>query len=361
MKKVLFIASHRKDRAPGQRFRFEQYFEFLNANGYECELSYFLGEYEDRILYSKGKFFQKLSIVLKAAWIRWKNVRKRNQYSIIFIFREAFMTGSLFFEKKFRDSNAKLIFDFDDAIWHLDISKANRRFSFLKNPSKTGQIIKLCDMVFAGNSYLANYSKNFCERVVIIPTTIDTDEYIRIRKPETDTVTIGWSGSITTIKHFEFALPFLREIKKRYGDKIRIKVIGDASYRNSEFGITGIGWTKQDEIKELSDIDIGIMPLHDDEWAKGKCGLKGLQYMALEIPTIMSPVGVNTEIITDGINGFLASTTDEWVDKIGKLVDSKSLRTQMGTKARERVLQNYSVHAWQKEYLRYFDELTSHK
>lgn len=359
MKKILFVASHRFDRAPGQRFRFEQYFQFLLSKGYMCELSYFIDEKSDKIIYKPGHYFQKLRMFWKALVTRINNVRHRDDYDIIFIFREAMMLGTIYFEKKFKNSRARLVFDFDDAIWHMDMSEANKRFHFLKNPSKTGEIIALCDMVFAGNAYLANYALQFNKNVVVVPTTIDTEEYQRITLPEHDYITIGWSGSVTTIKHFEYALPFLKDIKSRYGDRLRIKVIGDASYQNHELGIQGIAWTRKDEVLELSSIDIGIMPLPDDEWANGKCGLKGLQYMALEIPTIMSPVGVNKEIIVDGENGFLAGETDEWIKKLTQLIDSGELRKSMGKKARQTVLDRYSVISQQENYLRYFNQLTT--
>src|SRR5690606_2468378 len=120
---------------------------------------------------------------------------------------------------------------------------------------------------------------------------IDTDEYQRVSLPPSESICIGWSGSFTTIEHFQYAVPALLKLKKKYGDAIRMKVIGDGKYKHEELGIQGIPWIKKDELKELSEIDIGIMPLPNDEWSKGKCGLKGLQYMALGIATIMSPVG----------------------------------------------------------------------
>ena len=357
MKKILIIASHRTGRAPGQRFRFEQYMDYLGKNGFECELSHIISEQDDKVLYKKGHYLQKAVIALRSFLKRWKDVRRAGQYDIIFIFREAFMIGSTYFERKFKQSGARIVFDFDDAIWMLDTSNANKRFEWLKDADKTARIIALSDMIFAGNAYLAEYAGRFNKNVKIVPTTIDTDEYVRMEVAKDNSVCIGWSGSITTIKHFEYAVPFLRRIKQKYGDKIKIKVIGDAGYVNGELGIEGLGWNRQDEIRELSSFDIGIMPLPDDEWAKGKCGLKGLQYMALAVPTIMSPVGVNSEIIIDGANGFLATTEDEWVEKLSLLIESKEQRESIGKAARATVLDKYSVYAQQGNYLRYLREL----
>ena len=360
MKRILFIASHRKDRAPGQRFRFEQYFDFLNSSGYECHLSYIINENDDKVLYAPKKYFHKILIAAKAALIRFNDIIYRNNYDIIFIFREAYLTGNIFFERLLKRSKAKLVFDFDDAIWHLDISEANKKFDWLKHPGKTAEIISMVDLVFAGNQYLADYARHHNDHVIIIPTTIDTEEYKpKPRDQNTKQICIGWSGSITTIKHFEMAVPFLKKLKQKFGERICIKVIGDGTYINQELNIKGINWNKKDELKELNEIDIGIMPLPDDEWAKGKCGLKGLQYMALEIATLMSPVGVNSEIIQDGENGFLASTNEEWFEKISMLIENETLRNKIAKAGRQTVEQKYSVNAQKGNYLKYFNELTN--
>ncbi len=358
MKKILFIASHRKDRAPGQRFRFEQYFDYLQEHGFHCELSYILNKKDDQRFYSDSSFLVKAFIILKNFWKRMSDIRKASGYDIIFIFREAQMTGSTFIEKRFKRSGKKIVFDFDDAIWLQDVSDANKHFGWMKNPDKTAKIIQLSDMVFAGNPYLADFASNYNGNVKIVPTTIDTEEYKRIPKdPADQSICIGWSGSITTIKHFEHALPILEQIRQRYGDKVTFKVIGDANYRHPGLDISGIAWTKEDEIKELSTFDIGIMPLPDDKWANGKCGLKGLQYMALEIPTIMSPVGVNGEIIKDGENGFLADKDEEWIQKLSQLIEKAELRKQLGGAGRKTVVERYSVKAWESKYLEYFEAL----
>lgn len=361
MKKVLFVAAHRPNRSPSQRFRFEQYISFLESQGWQCSFSYLISHEDDQFFYRPGNSFKKLGVLLRSIKKRLADIREAKKSDIVFIQREAFMLGSTYFEKQFAKSGAKVIFDFDDAIWHMDVSDANKKFKFLKNPSKTGDIIALCDIVFAGNQYLADYAKLNNKNVVIVPTTIDTDEYQRMSLPKDDAVCIGWSGSVTTIKHFEFAVPVLTKIKAKYGNKVKIKVIGDANYRNENLGVVGIGWKRSDEVKELSGIDIGIMPLPNDEWAKGKCGLKGLQYMALEIPTLMSPVGVNSEIIQDGVNGYLADEVDEWVEKISKLVESEQLRKELGQKARQTVLEKYSIESEKKNYLKYFNELVGAK
>ncbi|HTL80594.1 MAG TPA: glycosyltransferase family 4 protein [Bacteroidia bacterium] len=356
-KKILFVAPHRKGRAPSQRFRFEQYLDVLKENGFEWEFSELLDEADDKVFYSSGNFLSKIRTFFKGRRKRKADVRRANDFDIIFIQREAFMTGETWIEKAFADSKAKVIYDFDDAIWMLDVSKGNRIFSWMKDPKKTSELIAMSDLVFAGNQYLADYAKKFNPKVEIVPTTIDTSLYKRVETQKRDRVIIGWSGSLTTIKHFEHALEFLKNIKRKFGDRVAFKVIGDERYVNEELGIKGIRWTEQDEVKELSSFDIGIMPLPDDEWAKGKCGLKGLQYMALGIPTIMSPVGVNTEIIRDGENGFLAKTDDEWTYKLSLLIENADLRKRIGEEAVKAVEEKYSVNAWKGRYVELFSDL----
>ena len=176
--------------------------------------------------------------------------------------------------------------------------------------------------------------------------------------PNPATVCIGWSGSFSTIQHFALAIPALKRIKDKYGTAVRFKIIGDGKYYCKELETQGVPWIGATELEDLSEIDIGVMPLPDDEWAKGKCGLKGLQYMALGIPTLMSPVGVNSEIIRQGVNGYLPKTEDEWVDDISKLVESRDCRVKMGAAGRQTVVDHYSVEAWKGKYLEYFNRLT---
>jgi glycosyltransferase involved in cell wall biosynthesis len=356
MPKILFLTVHRPDRSPSQRFRFEQYINFLKENNYECTHFFLLDEKSDKTFYSRGKLISKFFIILKSALKLWKLSGRANDYDFIFIQRETFMLGTSFFEKRFSRSKAKLIFDFDDSIWLLDVSNANKAFAWLKNPNKTAEIISMSDVAVGGNPYLCDYARRFNKNVKLIPTTIDTVEYTNKGNKNTS-LCIGWSGSLTTLKHFDHAVPFLKKLKEKYGDKISIKAIGDKNYKNAGLNVISLPWKKEHEVEELSTFDIGIMPLPDDKWASGKCGLKGLQYMALEIPTIMSPVGVNSEIIQDGENGFLASTEQEWIDKLSRLIESKELREKIGKAGRKTVEQKYSIEAQKNNYLKLFQEL----
>jgi glycosyltransferase involved in cell wall biosynthesis len=359
LRKILFITAHRKDRAPNQRFRFEQYFPFLEKNGFECHLAPLLTADDDRYFYSSGNYLKKISIGLRC-WIRrYRDTLKRNEYDIIFIAREAFMTGSIFFEKKLKNSKAKIVYDFDDAIWIDVVSQNNKALGWLKDANKTSRIIALADLVFAGNEYLADYARRYNAHVVIVPTTIDTALYRPEYNTAKKTIVIGWSGSVSTIEHFSHAVPALEKIKQKYGEGVSIKVIGDSNYRHETLNIQGLAWTHATELIDLRTIDIGIMPLPDNEWTWGKCGLKGLQYMALEIPTIMSPVGVNQAIIQDGENGYLASTEDDWVAKLSLLIDNAQRRIIIGKAGRKTVLDLYSVDHQKYIYLEHFNRLLS--
>lgn len=359
VRKILFIASHRPNRSPSQRFRFEQFVDYFEEKGFHCEQSYFISDNDDKYLYRKGAYLQKFRIVLKAIFTRLKDVSRANEFDIIFVQREAFLLGSTYFERQFSKSQAKLLYDFDDSIWLDDTSDANKKLSWLKYPGKIDRIISISDMVFAGNRYLANYAAYFNRNVKIVPTVIDTTRHIRThrKRDNASSVCIGWTGSITTIKHFQYIIPVLTKLKEKYGNRIVFKVIGDPNYINKDLQIKGVPWSSDTEIDELSGIDIGVMPLPDDEWTKGKCGLKGLQYMALEIPAIMSPVGVNCEIIKDGVNGFLAKNDDEWLDKLSMLIDDAALREKMGKEARKTVVERYSKDSEKGNYIKYFNEL----
>lgn len=356
MKSILFLTLHRKNRSPGQRFRHEQYLDYLKQNDLEITYSNMLGPKQDHVFYKSGSTLKKMIVGFFATILRLKDILRSNQYDYVFIFRDAFFFG-VFFEWLFKKSKAKLVFDFDDSIWLQDENPNQSIFQKLKNPAKTGKIISYCDMVIAGNEYLADYARQFNQNIQIIPTTIDLNEYKKVATKKTQNgVCVGWSGSFSTIKHFESALEPLKAIKEKYGDRVYFKVIGDGNYQNNSLNIQGLAWNGSSEVEDLCEIDIGIMPLPDDNWSKGKCGLKGLQYMALEIPTIMSPVGVNSEIIQDGENGFLAATTEEWVDKISTLVEDRELREWMGKAGRKTVEKDFSVEANKEKWLKVFSD-----
>jgi glycosyltransferase involved in cell wall biosynthesis len=353
-KKILFSVVHRKDRSPSQRFRFEQYLDILKDNGFEVEFLFLLNPKDDKAFYSKGNYFKKLIIVLKSIVKLLQSISK--SYDIVFVQRESFFLGTVIFEKIY-SKKAWLVYDFDDSIWLSNVSEANKKLSFLKNANKTKELISFSNMVFAGNEYLAQYARQYNTNVKIVPTTIDTEEYKRIPQPQREKICIGWSGSITTIQHFEYAIPALKIIKEKYKNLVYFKVIGDANYKNDDLGVIGLPWVKDTEIEDLSEIEIGIMPLPDDEWSKGKCGLKGLQYMALGIATLMSPVGVNDEIIQHGKNGFLPKTVDDWVSQLSLLIEDKNLRESVAKAGRKTVVEKYSVMAWKDSYIKFLKEL----
>lgn len=338
---------------PSQRFRYEQYVDFLAEQGVATTFSPILREREYAAMYRPGALPQKALTLGRGLVRRLRETLDASYYDIVIVQREAMQLGTSVFEAAVGRSRAKLVFDFDDAIWLPDVSVANRRFSWIKRPEKVSKIISHSDVVFAGNAYLADYARQFNQSVEIVPTTIDTAEYVprSPRSEERGRVCIGWSGSVTTIKHLELAMPVLRRLRQRFGDRVYFKVIGDPSYRNDELGIRGLQWRAESEVADLAELDVGIMPLPDDAWAKGKCGLKGLQYMGLEIPAVMSPVGVNTEIIEDGVNGYLAAGEDEWVEKLSALIDSEELRGGVGSAARQTVLERYSVDSQKERYL----------
>lgn len=291
-------------------------------------------------------------------YFRLKDLKIAKKCDIIFIYREAFPLGTTYFEKRFANLNKKIIYDFDDAIFLNDTSNANKKFSWLKNPQKTNKICNLADLIIVGNKFLYEYAKNYNENVVIIPTTSDLEKLnlknlISNDKKNTNSICIGWTGSETTIKHFELAIPFLKKLKEKFKNKIYFKVVANR-YDLQTLDVKFVEWNIETEFEELLEFDIGIMPLPDDKWSKGKCGFKGLQCMSLKIPVVMSAVGVNFEIIQNGENGFLADTENDWINYLSELIENKKLREQIGQQGYETVKQKYSFEAWKNDYLKLY-------
>jgi len=362
MAKVLILCAHRPHRSPSQRYRFEQYIPYLESKGFTFTFSFLLNEKDDKTFYSKGQFLAKVFILIKSVFIRLKDVFRFKKFDIIFIQREALFLGTSTFEHAAFKFGKYVIFDFDDSIWLADTSPGNKKWEWIKKPEKFYNNIQAAHCVIAGNEYLAERARPLSKNVIVIPTTIDTDFHIpNLELRNKNVVTIGWSGSISTIKHFETLLPVLRQLKNRYGDKIRIKVIGDPSYQNKKLSVESVAWSEQSEVNELNSFDIGIMPLPDDEWANGKCGLKGLSYMACGVACVMSAVGVNNQIVQHGENGLLVSSDDEWLQNLTLLIEDKNLRNKLGENGRRTVVEKYSVTTFKDTYLKIFNDAQLHR
>lgn len=352
MKKLLAIVQHRRGRSPGQRFRFEHFIPALEAAGYEIIFSNIISEKDDKLFYSHGHYWAKFKIVIKSFFHRLRDLRTAGSCDLIFIYREAFMLGTTYFEKRFAKTGVPVIFDFDDSIWLNDTSEGNQNLAWLKKTEKTADICRYSSLVTVGNQYLADYAKQYNKNVFILPTTIETDYHkSTVTEKNPGRICIGWTGTTTTLKHYDTAIPVLKRLKEKYGESIYFKVVVNSPEWNRDIDVKLVEWNKVNEIYELCEFDIGIMPLPDDEWSRGKCGFKGLQCMALEIPVIMSPVGVNTDIINHGINGFLADTDNEWFEYLCDLIDNKELRTKTGSAGRKTVEEKYSVENWKTRFI----------
>ncbi len=349
--KILFIAVHRPFRSPSQRFRFDQFIDFFEKNNCQITYSSLISESEDQWFYSRGYMFRKTWLILKSLVKRLNDIRTASRYDLVFVQREAIMIGSSFFERMLA-KRTTLVYDFDDSIWLLDMSEANKRFGWLKRPQKTSEIIAAAKVVFAGNDFLANYARSFNLKVFVVPTVLKINhEFAYSAKASNPKIVIGWIGSTTTIKHIEWGADFLAELFRRYSNTVELVIMSDKQPALPEIGYTYRKWSPQAELELLTVMDIGIMPLPDDEWTRGKCGFKGLQCMSYGIPVVMSAVGVNNQIIEHGVNGFLANNTREWVEYLSLLIDNGQLRTEFGDKGRKTVMNSYAAETWQSRIL----------
>ena len=330
------------DSAPSQRFRVEQWIPYLRDQHISVDLFPFTDGRLSHLLYKPGQQLAKALALIKAFMRRAARLRLTARYDVILIHRAVCIGGPALLERLLTYCRRPVVFDFDDAIYLLDSSAANRRLAWLKFPGKTGAICRLSTHVVVGNSYLADYARQHNPNVSVVPTSVDTARY-RPREGATPhpKVVVGWTGSSTSQAHLEMFRPVLLELLKRR--PVELRVISDRQPVLPGVPCVWRPWSAKAEAEEVGQFDIGIMPLPDDQWARGKCACKALQCMAMALPVVCSRVGANCEVIRHGVNGFLAESPDEWITHLTALIDSLPLRRRLGEAARQTVEANYSA------------------
>lgn len=346
--RILALVPYPYDRAPGQRYRIEQWAPLLEDFGVAVTFEAFRCKELHSLLCRPSNTCRKAYLASQAFIRRLKVLKNVRDFDLVYIYSEAALMGPALIENLISKKGVPIVFDFDDAIFlhYTYISPVNRYLRLLKFPGKTGTICGLASHVIAGNSYLANYANRFNRNVTIVPSTVDLNSYtIKNSRPPSDPPVIGWTGSYSTIQYLENLKVPLQHLATR--ERFTLRVVGVSGYRIDGVDVEALPWNPETEVADLRAIDIGIMPLTDDEWTRGKCGMKALQYMALGIPTVCSPVGVNPRIIRNHENGLLAETEDQWKDHLTRLLHSPELRERLGKAGRATVEAGYSrsIHA----------------
>ena len=326
--KILFLVQGLDVAA--SRYRVLQYLPYLKEHGIQASVQRF----------PKG-FFAKLKV--------FKSV---NQYDILFIQRKRFPVLWLKFIRK---NARKIVYDFDDSVMY-------RSSKYVSNESKTRakvfkNMVNASDHVIAGNEYLQQNTTPYTQDVTIIPSPIDMTSYPQKKYPEkNDIITLGWIGAHGSIHYLKKMKPIFDTLAKR-NDKLRLRIICDTFFDCENMIVEKKQWNEKDEVADIQSFDIGLMPLMDDPWSHGKCGLKVLQCLATGVPVVCSPAGINREIVENSVHGFWANTDEEWIEKLEILINDHELRKKMGVAGRERVIERYSLKANAPRMLKIFQQL----
>jgi glycosyltransferase involved in cell wall biosynthesis len=308
------------------RFRVRQYIEALQAYGIKLE------EFPARLgaFPPKSKFIRSFWAVGSLS-SRLPSIRRSYRFDVTLFQREMLSTFLTLepFTKKPR------VLDVDDAIW------LNRKSSFAH------RLAAISDSVICGNTFLAEYFSQWNSRVTVLPTAVDTDRFVpAVAKPAGNRLTIGWSGAQSGFADLQVVEEALRVILRKYPGA-RLRVIADEPPRlDLPAGqIEFVPWSPEAEVQAIQTLDVGLMPLRDTLWSRGKCSYKMLLYMSCAVPVIVSPVGMNTEILKMGDIGACASTTDDWVAALEQALGNPQLAAATGKNGREVVRQNFSIGA----------------
>ena len=354
--RILFITPYPYGKAPSQRFRFEQYLQELTDRGWTYKISPFVDDAAWEVLYANGHLLRKFAGIVRGYWRRFIDLLLLFKYDIVFIHREASPFGppliEWFITRIFRKYT---IYDFDDAIWIPNASDSNKHltgiFKFFGNMEK---ICKWSNVIAAGNGYLAKQALQFNSNVKVLPTTIDTVAlHNQVVPHDEDNLVIGWTGSHSTLPLLDFIVPVLKDLQDHYN--FEFVVICDTPPKFKLKRMSFVPWSKETEISDLLRFNIGVMPLPDNEWTKGKCGFKALQYMSVGVPPVVSAVGVNVEIVDHEINGLLCHDLKDWKICLERLIKDRQFLRDLSSRTREKVELHYSVNAQKTMFLSLFN------
>jgi len=303
---------------PSSRYRVFQFLQPLEQQGFQCRLL----PAPQRNLFKRLAYLPRLFLLAL-------------QSDVLFIQKR---TLPIWVLNLLVHLNPRIIYDFDDAI-------------FLQPAHKDclDEMLKRAKVVIAGNEYLASYARKYQSPVVVIPTVVDTDRYkpaVSASRSGGERIVLGWIGSDPNADGLELLLPVFQWLERRYGSGLLVRMIAGKNWRaNPSVPIEYVPWRLETSLSELQRLDIGLAPLKDTEWNRGKCGLKLIQYMAVGIPAVASPVGVQSQIVEHNRSGFLASSLEDWRSALVSLIEDKLLRLQMGNEARRRAETYFSVRA----------------
>jgi glycosyltransferase involved in cell wall biosynthesis len=348
--KILFLAPYPFGRVASQRFRFEQYWDLLPSWGISASFQSFYNPSDFAILYKKGHYFLKIAAVFKGFLRRLYGLSQVHRFDKIVVHREITPLGPPVFEYLISQWwGKKIVYDFDDAIWLSNTSSENRLSSSFKCHWKVSCLCKWAWKVSCGNHFLQEYAKRYQKEVFYTPTTLDLDAISSAKSHSSHPdFTIGWTGTHSTLKYLENILPLLQSLEAQFD--FTFLVIADKDPQLELKNYQFIRWQKATEWEDLSQLDLGLMPLDHSPWEEGKCGFKALQYMSLGIPVILSPTGANRRIVENGETGFVCASMEEWREAIIRLKKDVFLREKFAKKGAERVRDHYSKRAWQSHY-----------
>jgi len=323
------------------RLRIEQYGPLLRDEGIELEVAPYFDDETYAILHRSGHTARKVLGVVAGAARRVRDLWRARDTDLLLVHRESTPLGPPMIEALWRSRMRPYVFDFDDAVFVGDFHPANRRWSWLRQPSRVAPAVRGAAAVVAGNEYLAGWARGLNPNVTVLPTPVDTDRHRpRAAHDAHDPLVLGWVGSSTTARYLRILDEPLGELAKRRSIVFRV-VGGEYEHRSARVEVRP--YRVDSEPAELAGFDIGVLPQPDDPWTRGKGAFKALLYMATGLPVVASSGGVNSEVVRDGETGFCVDGCAEWVEALDRLASDPALRQRMGEAGRARVEAHYSL------------------